>query len=85
MAMTIDDFTLLSVVGKGTYAKVLLVKHKKTDEVFAMKVLKKKFIAEKKQEEHIQTERKVLVNMDHPFLMKLYYSFQDIKKLYFVL
>jgi serine/threonine protein kinase len=50
MAMTIDDFTLLSVVGKGTYAKVLLVRHKKTDEVFAMKVLKKKFIAEKKQE-----------------------------------
>jgi hypothetical protein len=29
--MTIDDFTLLSVVGKGTYAKVLLVRHKKTD------------------------------------------------------
>jgi len=49
MAMSIDDFTLLSVVGKGTYAKVILVKHKKTDEVYAMKVLKKKFIAEKKQ------------------------------------
>lgn len=49
MNMSIDDFTLLSVIGRGTYAKVLLVKYKKTDEVFAMKVLKKKFIAEKKQ------------------------------------
>ena len=49
MEMTIDDFTVLSVEGKGIYAKVLLVKHKKTDEVYAMKVLKKKFIAEKKQ------------------------------------
>jgi serine/threonine protein kinase len=40
---------LLSVIGKGTYAKVLLVKHVKTDQVYAMKVLKKKYIAEKKQ------------------------------------
>jgi serine/threonine protein kinase len=49
MSMTIEDFALLSVIGKGTYAKVLLVKYVKTDQVYAMKVLKKKYIAEKKQ------------------------------------
>jgi serine/threonine protein kinase len=49
MSMSIEDFALLSVIGKGTYAKVLLVKHVKTDQVYAMKVLKKKYIAEKKQ------------------------------------
>lgn len=85
MNLSIDDFTLLSVIGRGTYAKVLLVKYKKTEEVFAMKVLKKKFIAEKKQEQHIQTERDVLASTNHPFLMRLFYSFQDHKKLYFVL
>lgn len=85
MSISIEDFSLLSVIGKGTYAKVILVRYKKNDEVYAMKVLKKKYIAEKKQEVHIQTEREVLANMDHPFLMKLFFSFQDAKKLYFVL
>jgi serine/threonine protein kinase len=85
MSQSIDDFTLMTVIGKGTYAKVLLVKHKKSEEIYAMKILKKKHIAEKKQEEHIKTERTVLANMDHPFLTKMFYSFQDAKKLYFVL
>lgn len=85
MSVSIEDFTLLTVIGKGTYAKVILVKHKKSEEIYAMKILKKKLIAEKKQEEHIKTERDVLANMDHPFLLKMSYSFQDAKKLYFVL
>jgi serine/threonine protein kinase len=51
----IDDFSLLNVIGKGTYAKVILVKHKATGNIHAMKILKKKYIAEKKQEVHIQT------------------------------
>lgn len=58
--ITIEDFTLLNVIGKGTYAKVILVKHKKTGSIYAMKILKKKYIAEKKQELHIKTEREVL-------------------------
>lgn len=39
---------LLSVIGKGSYAKVLLVRYKKDDQIYAMKVLKKKYIAELK-------------------------------------
>jgi serine/threonine protein kinase len=41
---SIEDFTLLSVIGKGTYAKVLLVRNKKDKQVYAIKVLKKKGI-----------------------------------------
>lgn len=52
---SIDDFTFNSVIGKGTYAKVCLVTRKSDGEVFAMKVLKKKYIVEKNQEEHIMT------------------------------
>jgi serine/threonine protein kinase len=63
MSVSIEDFKLLSVIGIGTYAKVLLVRHKKTDQIHAMKVLKKKHIAEKNQQTHIQTERDVLVNV----------------------
>ena len=41
---TLDDYTRLSVIGKGTYAKVLLVRSKESKQVYAMKVLKKKYI-----------------------------------------
>lgn len=76
---------LLSVIGKGSYAKVLLVRYNKDEQIYAMKVLKKKHIAELHLQEKIMTERKVLATMDHPFLVRLYFSFQDEKKLYFIL
>ena len=41
-----QDFTLLKVIGTGSYGKVLLVKKKESGKLFAMKVLKKKFIKE---------------------------------------
>jgi serum/glucocorticoid-regulated kinase 2 len=39
-----DDFTMIKVIGKGAYGKVLLVKKKDSGRLYAMKVLKKKFI-----------------------------------------
>jgi serum/glucocorticoid-regulated kinase 2 len=52
---SVDNFSLLSVIGKGTYAKVLLFRSKKDKQVYAMKVLKKKYILEKNQEKNIMT------------------------------
>lgn len=46
---SVKDFTMISVIGKGTYAKVLLVRSKKDNQVYAMKALKKKYIIEKNQ------------------------------------
>ena len=46
---SVNDYTPISVIGKGTYAKVLLVRSKNDKQVYAMKVLKKKYIIEKKQ------------------------------------
>lgn len=60
-SLTLNDFLLLSVIGKGSYAKVILVKKKDTGEVLALKVLKKEMIEKRKQEEHVRTERNVLV------------------------
>jgi hypothetical protein len=47
--ITKDDFTLIQVIGTGSYGKVLLVKKKGTDKLFAMKILKKKFVRKQKQ------------------------------------
>ena len=56
----LEGYTRLSVIGKGTYAKVLLVRSKETKQVFALKVLKKKYIIEKSQEKNIMTEKSIL-------------------------
>ena len=73
--MTIDDFSILKVVGKGSYGKVLLVKKNDDKKVFAMKVLKKKNMIRRNQTEHIKTERRILEVIDHPFIIKLKYLY----------
>jgi serum/glucocorticoid-regulated kinase 2 len=83
---SLDSFYTISVIGKGSYAKVILVKDKESQKYYAMKVLKKQNIAKKKQEVHVKTERDILVKMPpHPFLIKLHSTFQNNKKLYFIL
>lgn len=48
-----EDFSLVSVIGKGSYADVTLVRKKDTGKLYAMKALKKKFIAKKKQQNNV--------------------------------
>ena len=72
-----DEYTALSVIGRGTYAKVLLVRGKHDDQIYAMKVLKKKYILEKNQEKNIMTEKSILSELNHPFLVHLKHCFQD--------
>ncbi len=63
-----------------------MAKHKATDKVYAIKVLKKDAIIKQKEVKHIMSERSVLLtNINHPFLVALHYSFQTSQKLYFVL
>jgi len=62
-----------------------LVKKKDSDQVYAMKILKKKYLIEKHQVDHTKEERRILMSLQHPFLMQLRYAFQTDSKLYFVL
>lgn len=66
--MTIDDFEMLKVLGKGTFGKVMLAKEKATGQLFAIKVLKKEVILEKEEVAHTMTENTVLQSTNHPFL-----------------
>ncbi|XP_023660723.1 serine/threonine-protein kinase Sgk2 [Paramormyrops kingsleyae] len=80
------DFDFLSVIGKGTFGKVLLAKLKSDNKFYAVKVLQKKVILKKKEQKNIMAERNVLLkSLKHPFLVGLHYSFQTPEKLYFVL
>jgi serine/threonine protein kinase len=81
----LDEYTMLSVIGKGSYAKVVLVRSKTNGHLYAMKSMKKKYIEKKNQVHRIMTERNILTEIDNPFLIKIHASFQNEKKLYLVL
>ena len=80
-----DDFEFLKVIGRGSFGKVMQVRKKDTGKIYAMKILKKKALIAKHQVEHTNAERKILQQLQHPFLMHLRYAFQTDAKLYFVL
>ena len=84
LSITLSDFKKLKVIGKGSFGKVFLVKNINNERIYAMKVLDKKFVIEKKQILHTQTERIALEKLKHPFIVKLNYAFQDAQNLYFI-
>lgn len=84
-APSLDDFTMLKVIGKGSYGKVCLVRHNTADAVYAMKILRKENVIKRNQIEHTKTERNVLEAVVHPFIVNLHYAFQTPTKLFFVL
>lgn len=81
----LQDFEVLSVLGKGSFGKVYRVRKKDTLQVYAMKVLKKPQVVLRKQVDHTKTERMVLQKMEHPFLVSLCFAFQTTDALYMVL
>ncbi|KAI9913102.1 hypothetical protein PsorP6_006012 [Peronosclerospora sorghi] len=82
--VSVSDFDLIKVIGKGSIGKVFLVRKKDTLVVYAMKVLRKKNVVRHGLEEHIKTERLILEEIDHPFIARLRFSFQTKDKLYLV-
>lgn len=83
--VTLDDFTLLKVLGRGAFGKVMLVRLKDTGELFALKSMKKAELVEKDQLERTRTEKMILQKMVHPFLVNLEYCFQTKEKIFFVM
>ena len=83
--LTIDDFAIIKLLGKGAFAKVILVQRKSDSQYFAMKVLKKREIHAKSEESHVLSERSILENSKSPFIVQLKYAFQNSRKLYMLM
>lgn len=83
--VTQDDFELLNVIGKGSFGKVMQVKKKDDQKIYAMKVLRKEAIIARKQVAHTRAEKSILQKIQHPFIVKLHYAFQTKDKLYMIL
>ena len=86
--LTVEDFDLLKVLGKGSFGKVMLVRKKDVEGdagLFAMKTLRKAQLIKRKQLQHTHTERRIAQEFQHPFLVNLRFAFQTADKLYLVL
>ncbi|KAJ1927693.1 Serine/threonine-protein kinase [Tieghemiomyces parasiticus] len=83
--LTIEAFDLLTVIGKGSFGKVMQVRKRDTDRIYAMKILNKSKIVMRSEVQHTLAERTVLAQINHPFIVPLKFSFQSPEKLYLVL
>merc|ERR1719308_487959 len=81
----VDDFDPIKVIGKGAFGEVRLVQKVDTGHVYAMKILRKAEMVEKEQVAHVRAERDILVEADHQWVVKMFFSFQDPVNLYLVM
>ncbi|OQS04469.1 kinase, partial [Thraustotheca clavata] len=83
--ISIQDFDIIKPISKGAFGRVYLAKKKTTGDQFAIKVLAKEHVLRKKQLGHIETERNVLANVESPFVVKLFWTFQSKHNLFLVM
>ena len=83
--MNKNNFEFCYVIGKGGFGKVWKIKHLKTNKYYALKEMSKLKIIEKKSENSINYEREILSKLNNPFIINMYYAFQDNDNLYLVM
>ncbi|TDG49870.1 hypothetical protein AWZ03_003646 [Drosophila navojoa] len=85
--LKLTDLEVISTLGIGGFGRVELVKahHQGREDIFALKCLKKRHIVDTKQEEHIYSERSIMLSSNCPFICRLYRTFRDDKYVYMLL
>ncbi|XP_035246460.1 protein kinase C delta type-like [Anguilla anguilla] len=84
--MSLENFVLHKVLGKGSFGKVMLAELKGSGEYFAIKALKKDNILANSHIHFLMAEKRVLkLTADCPFLAHLYFTFQTKANLFFVM
>lgn len=87
--VTVDDFEMIRVLGKGCAGKVLLVRHTSSRGLYAMKSIHKRHVLAHQELQHTLTEQAVLKRMAKdvldPFVVRLWWSFHDRNNLYLVM
>ncbi|KAF2675045.1 Pkinase-domain-containing protein [Microthyrium microscopicum] len=82
----VNDFEFGRTLGEGSYSTVLAATDRATLREYAVKVLDKKHIIKEKKVKYVNIEKDTLNRLtNHPGIVKLYFTFQDERSLYFVL
>ncbi|GAA5856676.1 hypothetical protein JCM8547_005925 [Rhodosporidiobolus lusitaniae] len=75
--LKLDQFHIVTQVGQGGYGEVYLARHKETNQVVALKKMKKRTLAKMDEIRHVLVERDILAATSSPWLVRLLYAFQD--------
>ncbi|XP_069762417.1 3-phosphoinositide-dependent protein kinase 1a isoform X1 [Narcine bancroftii] len=78
-----EDFKFGKILGEGSFSTVVLAREQTTGKEFAVKILEKRHIIKENKVPYVTRERDIMSRLDHPFFVKLYFTFQDEEKLYF--
>ena len=79
------DLEQIAVLGSGTFGRVSLVREKTSKLVYALKVMLKTEIVAHKQQQNVINEKNIMMQCNHPFILRLYQTFRDQRKLYMLL
>lgn len=88
--MDYENWMIYSVIGRGAFAKVFLVRHcfpvdGQEQKFYAMKAIKKSLVMDKCFKEATNLERQILLSLQNPFILKLHYAFQTPECLYLII
>lgn len=83
--ISIDCFNLISVLGRGFYGKVVLAQKIDTKDVYAIKCIHKDRLVKNDKVHTVLTERNILSQASHSFIVSLFYAFQTESKFYLCL
>lgn len=82
----VRDFSFGHTLGEGSYSTVVLATDRQTLNEYAIKILDKRHIIKEKKVKYVNIEKDTLNRLtEHPGVVRLYYTFQDERSLYFVL
>ena len=79
------DFEWGDEIGEGSFSRVVRATHRESREVYAVKVVEKALVVKENKVKYVAIERDVLNRCRHPNVVRLYCTFQDAKRLYFVM
>ena len=80
--MSMDQFKIISVLGRGFYGKVMLVQKIDSGEIFAIKSIQKSRLIETGKSQTVISERNIMMKAHHPFIVNLCFAFQTASKFY---
>ena len=80
--LTMDDFEIYSSIGSGYYGSVMLVQHKRSGMIYALKEMKKSFLIQEEKADSAKKERDILLMAHYPFVVSMYFAFQSKSKVY---
>ncbi|KAL7849910.1 hypothetical protein SRHO_G00192590 [Serrasalmus rhombeus] len=79
-----DHFQILRAIGKGSFGKVCIVQKRDTKKMYAMKYMNKHKCIERDEVRNVFRELQIMQGLEHPFLVNLWYSFQDEEDMFMV-